>query len=76
MAFIRYKITSPTIAVVDRNTQHVPAGSVIEVDTETLLGGNQLINVTWDGKQMMMFAQDVRSRGEQLDGFSSSGLEV
>ena len=74
MALIRYKITSPTIAVVDHKTQHVPAGAVIEVETEALFDGNQLINVTWDGKQLLMFAQDVRTRGERLDGFSSSGL--
>jgi hypothetical protein len=44
----------------------VPTGAIISVDSMAF-DGNKLLDVTWDGKQVMMFAQDLRSRAEATD---------
>ena len=44
----------------------VPAGSVITVES-TALNGDKLIGVLWAEKDVMMFTQDLRARGEKLD---------
>jgi hypothetical protein len=70
MPIVKYKIISPTIAVrVDdgrSETHHIPAGTIIELDTETF-DGNKLVNVTWNGTKIMMFTQDVRLRGQKME---------
>jgi hypothetical protein len=66
----RYKIMNPTIAVIveqDRHLAHmVPAGAIVTTD-----GGDfddeHLVDVTWDGKKAMMFAQDLRSRAMSVE---------
>jgi hypothetical protein len=64
----RYRINSPTIALFFEDGRHVahtiPTGVIINVDG---LDGDKLVEVTWDGKKGLMFAQDVRSRGERID---------
>lgn len=61
----RYRITNPTIAVVIEEHRHVahtvPAGTIITVDGGPV-DGERLVDVAWDGKKAMMFAQDLRTR--------------
>jgi len=63
----RYRIKNPTVALVEEDGRHVahmvPAGSIITTDGAAF-DGEKLINVVWDGKTVMMFAQDLRSRAE------------
>jgi hypothetical protein len=65
----RYCITSPTIAVLKEKGRRVaglvPKGSIIEITTETL-DDNKLISVIWDGQDVMMFVQDLRTRTEPM----------
>jgi hypothetical protein len=67
------RIQSPTIAVFKEDDRHVthaiPTGSIVVIDPETF-NGNKLVNVMWAEKEVMMFAQDVRSRGERLEEIS------
>jgi hypothetical protein len=67
MARDRYRIISPTIALFLENGRHVsrlvPEGSVILVDGETF-NGDKLVEVIWAEKLVMMFTQDIRTRGE------------
>jgi hypothetical protein len=62
-----YRIKTPTVALFEENGAHVarmvPAGSVINVDGAAF-DGEKLVNVTWEGKSVMMFAQDLRARAE------------
>jgi hypothetical protein len=73
MPFGRYQITNPTIAVFPESGRHVahmvPTGAIIMIDTVAYVGsdGGQLVNVTWDGKKVMMFAQDLRHRAVLVD---------
>ena len=63
----RYRITKPTICVCQEDGRHVaqmvPAGTVVTVDSAAF-DHERLVDVTWDGSQVMMFAQDLRSRAE------------
>ena len=44
----------------------VPKGTIITVQTETF-NGDRLIEVLWAEKTVMMFTQDIRSRGIKID---------
>jgi hypothetical protein len=63
----RFRLKSITIALFelgDRNVVDlVPAGTIIEIDRVNL-GGNQLIEVIFNGKRAKMFTQDLRDRAE------------
>jgi hypothetical protein len=61
----RYRITNPTIALFHEDGRHVahmvPSGAIIHVDNATF-AGDKLLDVIWNGKKVMMFTQDLRSR--------------
>lgn len=65
----QYRIESPTIAMVLEDGRHVahmvPSGAVITIESETF-NGNKLVEVLWEGKLVMMFTQDIRSRGVKV----------
>jgi hypothetical protein len=67
MAFGRYRITHPTIALFEEDGRHVantlPAGAVVEIDSRSF-DGDKLLEVVWEGKRVMMFTQDLRKRAE------------
>jgi len=66
----RYRIGRPTLALILEDERHVsitiPEGATVTIDGETF-NGDKLINVSWDGKVVMMFTQDLRSRGKKID---------
>jgi hypothetical protein len=66
----RYRITSPTIALIKEEGRHVAhtiqAGEVVKIVDETL-DGDRLVDVVWGGRVVMMFAQDLRSRSTSVD---------
>jgi hypothetical protein len=70
MKLVKYRLASSTIALLPvdghKVVRTVPAGSVVMIDG-ALFNENQLVEVSWNGKKVMMFAQDVRSRGEEID---------
>jgi len=63
----RYRITNPTLALFQEDGHHVahtvPTGAFVTVDSAAF-DGEKLVNVTWDGKTVMMFTQDLRLRAE------------
>ncbi len=69
----RYHITNPTLALFQEGGRHVahtvPTGTIITVDGEAF-NGEKLVSVTWDGKTVMMFAEDLRVRAELVKGTS------
>jgi hypothetical protein len=69
MARDQYRIKSSTIALFPedgRQVAHmVPAGSVITVESKSF-NGDKLIGVLWAEKDVMMFPQDIRARGEKV----------
>ena len=65
----KYRVKHPTIALFLEDGRHVahtvPEGSVITVNSETF-NGDHLIEVLWSEKKVLMFSQDIRSRGEKI----------
>ena len=69
MSFLsRYRINQPTMALFleegRQTVRCVPSGAVIHLDS---IDGNKLVEVTWCEQKVLMFTQDIRSRGEKLE---------
>jgi hypothetical protein len=65
----RYRITTPTLAILTGPGQAsvaVPVNEIITI-SETLSAGNSLVDVMWNDKSYRMFAQDLRDRCEPAD---------
>lgn len=62
-----------TLALFLEDERHVaktvPAGAIITIDGADF-NGEKLVNVTWDGKAVMMFTEDLRARSERVAGSS------
>jgi hypothetical protein len=60
------RLTRPTLAIAERDGKNVavtvPEGAYIKVGD--LVRTTRLIEVTWDGQIVQMFAADIRERGE------------
>jgi hypothetical protein len=69
MKLVKYRINSPTLALFGEDGYKapgtVPGGSIVVIDEDSFKE-NKLVEVLWDGKKVMMFAQDVRARGEEV----------
>lgn len=63
----RYRISHPTLALLHEDGRHVarmvPRGAIISVDSHAF-DDDRLVDVTWDGRKVMMFTQDLRTRSE------------
>jgi hypothetical protein len=66
----RYRIMDPTIAMSREDgvyvARTVAAGTIVEV-TAGPIDGDKLLDAIWDGKEVMMFTQDLRSRAQLID---------
>ena len=66
----KYRITSATIALLEEDGRHVahmvPAGSIITIASEEF-NGDRLVDVFWSEKRVMMFTQDIRTRGVRVE---------
>jgi len=70
MPIEQYIVISPTIALFLEDGRHVahlvPEGTLISTNGEPF-NGNRLIEVIWAEKTVMMFTQDLRTRGKKID---------
>jgi hypothetical protein len=66
----RYRINDPTIAMFLEEGRYiartVASGTVVEVCNATI-DGDRLVDVSWNGREVMMFTQDLRSRAERIE---------
>ena len=66
----RYRMKTPPLAIVAHDGQNasvtIPKGGEAEV-VDGAVGDNGLVDVSWEGKSVMMFTNDIRDRGEPLD---------
>jgi hypothetical protein len=64
-----YRIKDPTVAISDRSGKKtimtVPAGSVVVVE-QPKTDEMEMLDVLWNGRHVLMFARDLRARGEVL----------
>jgi hypothetical protein len=65
-----YRITTPTIVLIAENGRQVahtvPKGAIVTIDVEPVIS-DKLIPVKWHGDAVLMFAVDLRTRGERVD---------
>jgi len=68
----RFRMNSPTLAITtqDHIPLMIPKGGEVEV-LDGPLNGNRLVDVSWDGKTVMVFTNDIRDRGVRLDTVGS-----
>jgi hypothetical protein len=72
-----YRLTNSTLALFLEDGRHVgrtvAPGAVIILDSNAFDGEN-LINLTWDGREVMMFTQDLLSRAEAVSEKSNEAV--
>ena len=65
-----YRINDPTIAMFLEHggyvARTVASGTVVEVCNDAI-DGDRLVDVMWDGREVMMFTQDLRSRAAPVE---------
>jgi len=68
---VKFRINTPTIGLIsDRGRQvarTIPGGAEVIVSDESAIHENKLIEVRWAEKLIMMFAQDIRTRGARIN---------
>ena len=68
-----FRLNTPTLGMLTLDTSGhkipitLPLNAVVRPESETL-EEDRLIEVTWQGTTLMMFAQDLRVRGEPVEG--------
>jgi len=69
-----YRLNAETLGITHmeppRTAVMVPKGGIVTILAIVAgpLAGNRMIDVIWNGKTVMLFAQDLRKRGELVDG--------
>jgi len=66
----RYRLQTPTLAIINLDERNhpatVPSGAIVKV-VNGPLDGNQLVDVTWDGKTVTMFTTDIHERCVRME---------
>jgi hypothetical protein len=66
----RFRLKADTIAIETNGDKrialHVPAGSVITVESGPKPDDRRMLDIRWDGRKIVMFVDDVQKRGEQV----------
>lgn len=64
----RFRIKTPTLGIIAISNQRIPVtippNAMVEVLSHT--HPNRMIDVVWEGRNLRMFAQDIRERGEDI----------
>ena len=67
----RYRLKTPTLAILEQDGQKLPLTVPMNATVCVLDGlpvGTQLVNVEWEAKRVLMFTIDLRDRGELIEG--------
>ena len=68
----RYRLTSDTLAIESVNERRiavtVPTGEIVEVIHGPLADDTRMVDVRWNGKVLIIFAEDLQRRGEDITG--------
>lgn len=67
----KFRVVTPVLSIMSSDGYRIPVmvpkNAIIEVVTG-LLNHERMVDMRWDGHVVMMFAQDVRERCEQVKG--------
>jgi hypothetical protein len=68
----RYRLTSDTLAIESVNERRiavtVPTGEIVEVIRGPRADDTPMVDVRWNGKVLVIFAEDLQRRGEDITG--------
>jgi hypothetical protein len=68
----RYRLNSATLAIENRGDRRVAftlmEGEIIEVTRGPRADDTRMVDIKWNGKDLVMFVQDVFDRGEYIGG--------
>ena len=68
----QFRLTTETLAIQriegERRAVKVPADAIIRVISGPKPTDSRMIDVEWDGNQLVMFAEDVQRRGQEIKG--------
>ena len=71
-----FRLKTPTLGTISSDDGHRVAVTIPQNAIVTVFNGplddNRMVDVLWEGKTVMMFALDLRNRGERVDGASAS----
>jgi len=56
-----------------RRAVHLPEGEILTVLSGPKPDDRRMVDVEWDGRKIVLFAEDVLSRGEEIGDSSSAG---
>ena len=66
----RFRLKEETSAIETfgrkRLATQVPAGSVVTVESDPRPDDLRMVDVRWDGRKLVMFADDIEKHGEQV----------
>lgn len=66
----RYVLRSEILGIVlesnPRTTVSIPKGAIVTVLADPV-DGQRMVDVEWNGKTLMVFAQDLRDRADRVD---------
>ena len=68
----RFRLKTATLALDTSDGKRiavtVPVGGIIEVMRRPLLENMWIVDVRWNGRVLVMFAEDVQERGKEITG--------
>ena len=68
----RYRLVSPILAIESRGDKRiaftVPEGEIIEVIRGPRPDDVRMVDIKWNGKELVMFVEDIHDRGEYIGG--------
>jgi hypothetical protein len=66
----RFRLKAETIAIETNGDKriaiHVPAGSVVTVESGPRPDDRRMLDIRWEGRKILMFADDIQKRGEPV----------
>jgi hypothetical protein len=66
----RFRLKAETIAIETNGDKriaiHVPAGSVVTVESGPRPDDRRVLDILWEGRKIVMFADDIQKRGEPV----------
>jgi hypothetical protein len=69
LAGAQFRLSADTIGIEGFNGRRaavqIPAGSVITVESGPRPDDQRMVEVQWDGRRLVMFAEDIEQRGER-----------
>ena len=65
---LRLKVPTIGLALIDhkRVAVRIPADSILTVSSGSRVQDMRMVDVLWEGQTVVMFAEDVQTRGEEI----------